>query len=242
MSGLLQSTFQNFRKFPKIIPIDFVVVGGGGAASPGYPNTGISAIGTSGTNGGAAGNGGGGASSYSGAASFWEKNLASWITLTVGGGGTSGGGGVSEIKFAGFKTGVDTSAGGGAPGSGWGGGTLVIVGSYYARNGSTGPGNGTISYVTGAGYGYGGAGGAAFANGTPGSHGAGGTGNGGGGGGGGGNTNSGGPGGHGGSGTVVVRCTTSDFSSYSATGTPVVTTSGVYTLFKFTQSGTLRIE
>lgn len=248
MSGLIQSIFQNFRKHPRIIPIDFTVVGAGGHGYSGYPNTGLSATGTSGTGGGSAGNGGNGGAVVTGIASFWETISNTLINVTVGA-GTDGSGQSSLIQFDNFKTWTNVTSSGGAVGSGWAGGSLVIVGGYYARNGSgglisNGSGNG-YSYVTQTYYGSGGAGGTAFNNGNTGAHGANNSGNGGGGGHGGGNTTNGGPGGNGGSGFVNIRCKQSDCSSYSATGVPAVTTitisSVIYTLFTFNTSGTLRI-
>lgn len=258
MSGLIQSKFQNFRKFPKIIPIDFTVVGAGGHGYSGYPNTGASSSGQSqGNGGGSGGNGGNGGVVLTGTASFWEtiiRNqfgslLTPLINVTVG----AGSGESSAIWFDNFKTWTNVTSPGGAAATNWAGGTLVTTGSsppyFYARNGSGGlisnGSNSGFSYVTGTYYGNGGAGGPAFGNGNQGAHGPSNSGSGGQGGHGGGNTTIGGPPGQGGSGFVHIRCKQSDFSSFSATGGPVLTTitisNVIYTLFTFNTSGTLRI-
>ena len=252
----MQSTFRNFRKYPRKITVDFLIVGAGGGGSYADPYTSLSG-------GGNGGNGGNGGSVSSFTTTFWSI-ADNWINVTVGAPGGSGGyvsggyysgqtGVSSSIAAQGTAftlipatpTGISATADGGAGKGGYGGGSLVTIGAYNARNGSAGSG-GTYSYVDQFSHAQGGAGGPAFSQGNAGANGAANTGNGGRGGQGGGNTWGGGPGGNGGSGFVTIRCKISDISSYSATGlgsvTSITISNVAYNLYKFNSSGSIQFN
>ena len=118
----------------------------------------------------------------------------------------------------------------------WYNGTL-ITGAVDSLSGYGDGGDGLPSAITGSVtyYAGGGAGNSTGTDGTGGQGGGGNTDNSGtantGGGGGAGNTK------NGGSGVVIIRVLTNDYSS-TTTGSPTVTTSGSYTVIKFTGSGT----
>ena len=169
--------------------------------------------------------------------------------LILGGSGTTG-----EGNAGGNGSGTNPSSYGDAGGGGGAGG----AGS--APNGGNGGagGAGVASSITGTSITYaGGGGGGTLNNGNGGAGGSGGGGAGGGtsnvsgtagtantgGGGGGGSNDTGGAretGGNGGSGVVILKVLTSDVSSgVTTTGSPTVTTSGSYNIYKYTASGTI---
>jgi len=175
---------------------------------------------------------------------------------TNGGGGGSGGGAAADSGSTG-GAGVSGEGNNGGAGSSTvatcaaGGGGAAAVGASVTTgttggaggNGSTNNYTGsTVTYAGGGGGGGTGTGGAAGTGGggEGGSNGAGGAGtvNSGGGGGGGSGT---GNGGNGGSGIVVIRYLTADAAglTISATGTYTTGTSGSYTYYSFTATGTL---
>ena len=173
-------------------------------------------------------------------------------------GGSGGGGGTNAGSGTGGAgtSGQGNNGGNGleaAPnyGAGGGGGAGAVGSNGTASNGGNG-GNGTTSSITGTSVTYaGGGGGGTYAT-SSGTQGSGGSGGGGAGGwrAGGGtgtagtvNTGSGGGGGtdssfagSGGSGVVILRVLTTDYTG-TTTGSPTVTTSGSYTVIKFTSSG-----
>jgi len=173
-----------------------------------------------------------------------------------GGGGTSAGGaGTSNQGYAGGSGSIAASQ----YGSGGGGGAGAIGGLGTSTNGGNG-GNGVASSISGSSVTYaGGGGGGVYLNsGTPGLGGSGGGGNSvisgdGSGvaasvntGGGGGGASLGLPspsvtpiGGQGGSGIVIIRYADSFPAAASTTGSPTITVSGGYRIYRFTASGSI---
>lgn len=226
-------------------------VGGGGA---GGPFAGFAQAGSNGTNSSIAGSGlttitatGGGGGG------------ASDIIPVGGAAGGSGGGGCYDTTNNANLGGAGTSGQGNDGGdginlvspypTGGGGGAGAAGGDYSGSNSGSG-GVGVQSSITGTAtyYGGGGGGGGSAQGAVAGSGGSGGgsagsdgdagdaTANTGGGGGGGGN-NGAFLGGDGGSGVVIFRILTSQYTG-TVTGSPTVTTSGSYTVMKFTGTGT----
>lgn len=174
---------------------------------------------------------------------------------TKGGDGASGGGGNLNSGPGGFGISGQGNAGGiggGDPGygAGGGGGAAGVGGNGSTTVGGAG-GTATTNSYTGSSISYcggggGGAGSAATSGGTGGTNagngsktttGGSGTANRSGGGGGGGNTAN---GGSGGSGQVVIRYLTADGANFSisTTGSPATGTSGAYTYYQYTATGT----
>jgi hypothetical protein len=171
-----------------------------------------------------------------------------------GGSGGGGGGSSGSLMLGGTGVSGQGYAGGNnngpqpAPYPGGGGGGAGSVGAD--ANNSTGVsgngGSGYTSSITGTSVSYaGGGGGGNYGGGTPGTASAGGgagsgSGNGTAGtankGGGGGGANSAGTGGNGGSGVVIIRTVN---AVASTTGSPTTTTSGIYTIYTFTSSGSI---
>ena len=165
-----------------------------------------------------------------------------------GGGGNRGGGSPgSGTTGQGNSGGINST--GNSDITGGGGGAGAVGGNASGSTSGSG-GAGSASSITGSSVTYAGGGGGGAYNGTGGSGGSGGGGNGasgsggvggngstntGGGAGGGGGNN--GRGGNGGSGVVILRMLTTDYSG-TTTGSPTVTTSGSYTVLKYTSSGT----
>ena len=238
----MQSNFQNFRKFPKIIPINLLVIGaGGGGAGGTYFDF-----------GGYGGNAGGGATVYDtsnviatdftytttvasntgGGSQTW--NGYSWVTTP---GGTGGASYISGV----FRSNVGLNAPGGGGTSGAGGGSagagsstsgsvysdITGSGVYYAGGAS---GGAKQLYIGGIGYGASGS--------SPGSAGGGGAG-----GGKWGTTEY--PGAHGGGGAggrVIMRCRQDAYTTYTASGatfTTVTINNIVYALFTWNTSGSI---
>ena len=217
-----------------------VVIGGGGTGATGY----TSVTNSNGTN-----------SSFTGvttAVGGGRGGLYPDAGVGNGGSGGSGGGGGGNALSGGSNTG-----GSGTNGQGNAGGNGVARGNYgnglYGAGGggagavgttpTSSPGNGGIGLqyaIQGTTYYYAG-GGAGNTNGTD--DGVGGTGGGGnvdtsgnpnsGGGGGAGSSSN---GGNGGSGVAILKIPTVDYTG-TTSGSPTVTTSGSYTIIKFTSSG-----
>ncbi len=241
MSGLLQSTFQNVRKFPKIIPINLLVIGagGGGAGGTYYGD-------------GRGGNAGYAATVYD-TSNVITTNFTYTVTVASSTGGgyqnwngsswviTPGGtGGASYISGT-FRSNVGLTAPGGSGTSGFGGGSggagLSTSGSVYSA--ITGSGVYYASGASGGGYKvFIGGTGAGASGSSPGSAG-------GGGGGAGtafGYTGLGANGGGGAAGIVIMRCRQNAYTTYTASGvtqTTVTIDSIVYTLFTWNTSGTI---
>lgn len=192
------------------------------------------------------GGGGGNRSSGSDSSAFGYTAIAGGYGANAyenpggsGGSGGGAGGGGGSIRSGGSGT-----AGQGQNGGGWGGsGNSAGSGGGAAQAGAQGAagGNGYAYSITGTSTYYAGGGGSAADGGNaPGGLGGGGQGGSGsgaantGGGGGGSKFNAGG--GSGGSGVVIVRVLTSNYTGIT-TGSPTVTTSGSYTIMKFTSSG-----
>lgn len=203
-----------------------VTVGAGGASSTSGSNSVFSIITASGGgsgNGGAGGSGGGGynnTSPGSGTANQGYSGGSSTLGTTAYQAGGGGAGAVGSNS---------TSSSAGAGGAGL---SSSITGTSVTRAGGGGGG--------GAGAGTGGAGGSGGggAGGSTGSPAVAGTANTGGGGGGA-HTN-GSSGGAGGSGVVILRYVTDDYSgTRTTTGSPSVTTSGIYTILTFNSSGSV---
>jgi hypothetical protein len=218
-----------------------VTVGAGGTQKAGTGNVGSDSVFSTITS-----NGGGGGGGYSGG-----------VTQPTANGNASGGGaGGSAGGSTGASGGTYGNAGGngqnGSPYTGGGGGGSGSAGVNSGIGAGGTGGNGTATSITGsstsyAGGGGGGAGDAAYGgggqagggDGGPGPAGAGNpgyaatanTGSGGGGG-----SGSGGLGGNGGSGIVILKILTANYSG-TTTGSPTVTTSGSYTILKYTGSG-----
>jgi len=241
MSGLLQSIFQNFRKFPKIIPINLLVIGaGGGGAGGAYYND------------GRGGNAGYAATVYD-TSNVITTNFTYTVTVASSTGGGSqtwngsswvvtpgGTGGASYISGT-FRSNVGLTAPGGSGTAGFGGGSggaglstplggvysAITGGAYYASGAS---GGGYQVYIGGTGGGASGS--------SPGSAG---------GGGGGAGTafgyqGLGAPGGGGAAGIVIMRCRQDAYTTATqsgATQTTVTIDSIVYTLFTWNTSGTI---
>ena len=257
MSGLMQSTFQNLRKHYRLIDFDYLIVGAGGGGAGGG-----SYLTTSGY-GGSAGHGASLESSSShgvGAGTFTifasaDKICTDIFTYSVtagsgGAGGTpgySGGsgytGGTSSLsgRFGSttFNSFTTRSAPGGAGGSGFSASTNTGPAAngywnlYYIE---TGDGGNPVYYRSGASAGET----AGWRNGVAA------TGGGAGGPGGGGGISQagyqqGGYGGGGGPGTIIIRCKTSDYTSYTtnAVVTTIVRSSIPYSVFKWTYSGSI---
>lgn len=212
--------------------------GGGGSAANssitgGSLGTALTAIyggiGT-GTNSHGAGNGGSGGGGGGG-------NGLGPGTGTAGQGNNGGaaGSGNSDGSGGGGAGAVGQIAPGSTPYTQGGNGGIGIASSitgssvYYAGGGGGG------SYLTGIGGSGGSGGGATGGSGTAGAGGNA-TVNTGGGGGGGGGGGAGGKGGAGGSGVVIMSIPTSAYTG-TYTGSPTITTSGIYTILKFTGNG-----
>ena len=246
MSGLIQSIFQNFRKFPKLIAMNILVVGAGGGGAGGTYY----------------GDGRGGNAGY-GATVYNTGNVIvtdSTYTVTVAG-GTGGGsitwngsswvvtpggtGGASYIS-GNFRWNAGLSAPGGSGTSGIAGGSggaglSTYNSTPFVYNNITGD---TVYYSGGAA----GGGAAVYLGGTgagaPGSA----PGQGGGGGGGAGTsfgyTGLGGNGGGGAAGVVIMRCERNAYTAYTTTGnsptvTPLTIDNIVHSVFKWTTSGSI---
>ena len=239
-----------------------VTVGSGGAA--GYYFAGCSGAQADGGNGNdsvfssitSTGGGGGGGNPYqqpqNGHAGGSGGGAASRID--IGGTSTGGAGNTPSTSPSQGNNGGSTAS---VNGSGGGGGAGAAGGAAAAGSSGAG-GNGTASSITGSSITYaGGGGGGGLTGVTVGAGGAGGGGAGGGatnqtgtsgtantgggggsGGGGAGASNS--YGGTGGSGVVIVRNATSSTIAAVTTGSPTVTTSGGYTIYTFTSSGTIK--
>lgn len=181
----------------------------------------------------------------------------------VAGGSGGGGSGGPGLKTGGAGTSGQGNSGGNGGGvnpstygRGGGGGGAGSAGSNAGSTGGNG-GNGVASSITGSSVTYGGGGGGGSLNsGSGGTGGTGGGGNGGGpvnaagangtnelGGGGGGAANDTGgsreAGGNGGKGVVILKFLTADTNTPTVTGSPSITTSGSYKVYKFTSSGTI---
>ena len=190
-------------------------------------------------------------------------NNSVFAPITATGGGAGGDSGYSPLSGGsggggGSSAGV-TSGASGTTGQGYAGGTGDSSSTYRAAGGGgagaagTNPngGNGVATSISGSSVTYAGGGGAGGNN-LPASAGSGGTGGGGaggssgagaagtantGGGGGGAYAPTNSAGGNGGSGIVVLRMLTTKYSG-TTTGSPAVTTSGLYTILTYTSSGT----
>ena len=246
MSGLMQSIFQNYRKFPKIIPISLLVVGagGGGAGGTYYGD-------------GRGGNAGYGATVYD-TSNAIATDFTYTVTVAGGTGGgsqtwngsswvvTPGGTGAESYISGHFRVNAGLTAPGGYGTSGIAGGSggagqstaditpfvyssITGAGGYYSGGGS---GGGASLFVGGIGTGASG--------GVPGQ--------GGGGGAGAGTsfgyTGLGANGGGGAAGVVIMRCRQDAYTTYTATGSPDVTfptiDSIVYSVFKWTTNGSIK--
>jgi hypothetical protein len=217
-----------------------VVVGGGGPGGAGSGTTGTSGGTSSITTLTAAVGGGGGGGGANGVAGG-------------SGGGGGAGGGISRTGGAGtsgqgFAGGGNGSFAGSQP-AGGGGGAGAVGGTATSTTVAGAGGIGLSSSITGSALDYaGGGGGGVYA--TGGTAGAGGSGGGGAGssntangtagtvntGGGGGGTGNNYTGGAGGSGVVILSVPTAVYTG-TVTGSPTVTTSGSFTIIKFTASG-----
>ena len=227
-----------------------ITVGAGGAGTPAGSGSATRPVGTNGSDSAfstitATGGGGGG--------SYRPTTGLAGISGGSGGGGAivsgSGGSGTSGQGYAGGNGGTDTNdnldVGGGGGGAGGAGKSYNDATTSVRGDG----GVGVQSSITGSATYYAGGGGGATHNGSR--YGLGGSG----GGGNGGNTNANGSdatvntgggggsgsewsnnGGAGGSGVVILSILTAKYSGIT-TGTPTVTTNGLYTIIKFTQSG-----
>ena len=225
--GMLASTFTGIPAVTYTI-----VVGGGGAGGTSGSNgsnsyiTGIATCtggGTGGSQGSAAGNGGSGGGTNSvygysaGTGIPGQGNNGAGSTAAVGSFDSGGGGGGASAGGS-----IGSYGNGGAGGAGL---VTTITGTTITLAGGGGGAGGTTSGAGGAGGGGGG--------GSTGSNGTAFTGGGGGGTYGGPST----PGGNGGSGVVYLSMPTVNYSG-TTTGIPTVTTSGLNTILKFTNSGT----
>lgn len=244
-SGLLNPSMLQQFKSGFSFPVKILVVGGGGGGRYGTaPESG------GGGNGGGAGGviyqditltkgttytvtvGAGGASGTTGSSSVFGS-------LTASGGGGNGGYCGNGTPLQGFPGGRQVDIG-----QGCGGGGAGTAGTDGASGGYAGSGGNGISInITGTStYFAGGGGGGGYSGGGSGGLGGGASTNGAGtantgGGGGGGAYNSGQAGGAGGSGTEILRILTSLYSGLH-TGSPVVTTDGLYTIVKWNSTGT----
>jgi hypothetical protein len=230
ISGVYSATTGQTYSF--VVGAGGTATGSGGTGANGSNTTafGLTAIG----GGGGGGGGNNGASGGSGGGGGAQSGF-----VTTGGSGTSGQGyaggtGSSASPYAqgggGGAGAVGTAASGNQSGNGGVGLAYSITGSsvYYAGGGGGGiyvsPG------VSGAG-GNGGGGAGAVSTTTGGTAGTVNTGGGGGGAGGGSYS-----GGAGGSGVVILAIPTAQYTG-TTTGSPTVTTSGIFTILKFTVSG-----
>jgi hypothetical protein len=244
------------------VPLQYLVIAGGGSGSTGgggaggyLTNTANFSVGTSSIT---VTVGAGGASGTNGVNSV----LAGSTTVTTTGGGASGGfghvgndggsggGGVGNTGPTSAAGGLGVAGQGNNGGSGLdrrggGGGGAGAVGGNVSGTVCGNGGNGLSSSITGAAVTRGGGGGGGFA--ISGTNGSGGTGGGGAGGvaangtantGGGGGGGSFGLAGNGGSGVVIIRVATSSAAT-STTGSPTITTNGSDTIYVFNSSGTI---
>lgn len=200
-----------------------VTVGAGGAGGAGVTGSNstfniITALGGGagggGLGGGAGGSGGGGGQSGAGGSGVTNMGYAGGSSS---GSGAGGGGGAGAIG---------SSSVGGAGGAGGAGLSSSITGTSVTRAGGGGGGGSSAGGAGGAG----GGGAGAVSNATAGT------------------ANTGGGGGGiwsstpaaGGSGVVILRYVTADYSgTRTTTGSPSVTTSGIYTILTFNSSGSV---
>ena len=203
-----------------------VTVGAGGAGGStgaasafhtiAAPGGGVGGGGASTNAGGAGGSGGGGYGAGGG-------NGVANMGYAGGAGGTTGAGGGGGAGAIGSST---SSSVGGAGGAGL---SSSITGTSVTRAGGGGGGSSTGNGTGGAG-GAGGGGAGSYNNPSAGTANTGG---------GGGGTWS-GSGAAGGSGVVILRYVTADYSgTRTTTGSPSVTTSGIYTILTFNSSGSV---
>jgi hypothetical protein len=242
--------------------------GGGvltGTASKAYATTFTVTVGDGGAGGQYPTNGVNGSNSVFDSVTATGGGKGATETFGAGSSGGSGGGGAGGPGL--IAAGAGTSGQGNAGGSGGGtnpstygraggGGGAGSAGSAGGATGGNG-GNGVASSITGTSITYaGGGGGGSLNSGNGGTGGTGGGGNGGGpvnvsgtngtdelgGGGGGGSNDTGGTrekGGNGGKGVVILKFLTADSGTPTTTGSPTITTSGSYKIYKFTSSGTI---
>ena len=241
----MQIMFKNSRKFPKVIPINLLVVGagGGGAGGTYYGD-------------GRGGNAGYGATVYD-ISNVIATDFTYTVTVAGGTGGgsqtwngsswvlTPGGTGNASYISGNFREYAYISASGGSGTGGYAGGSggagqstysitpfvsSSITGNSLSYSGG-GAGGGYKAYIGGTGFGASGS--------TPGQAG--------GGGGGAGNsfgyTGLGAGGGGGAAGVVIMRCRQDAYTTYTATGSLNVTFPTinfiVYSVFKWTTSGSI---
>jgi hypothetical protein len=245
--------------------IDYLIIGGGGAGTPGTPHTGGGGAGgfvdgsqniLPGTYTVVVGAGGSGTAYGMGGHSLFNSIMAYGGGNGGGGAGASGGGAHTGPSY-GMSIGQGYRGGASIPPGaycGGGGGGAGGEGGFGSGNGGNG-GVGRSSSITGTSITYAGGGGGGTTSGGGGSGGSGGGGQGGSGYGGSANqssgavnTGSGGGGagtqgsaisGNGGSGVVIIRHADT-IAELATTGSPTVTTSGGYRIYKFTGTGTIK--
>ena len=220
----------------------------------------IGAGGTGGTGGENPSRGGdGGNSSFNGIAAAGGGGGGAYVTFYPNTGGSGGGRGAADSGSAASGTSGQGNAGGISSGNGWngagGGGGGAVGGNAGGYGGAGGAGGiGLQSAITGTAIYYGGGGGGGGRTGIPagaggsGGGGAGsisgvgtaGTANTGGGGGAGGYNGDMQAGGNGGSGVVIIRYL-EGYPAATTTGSPTVTVSGGYRIYKFTANGTITL-
>jgi hypothetical protein len=217
-----------------------MTVGAGGAAATDGVNSYINNLGVQAYGGGTgrgalAGNGSNGGSG--GGAGGNQSGATTNGGSGISGQGSNGGGAIPNVNPGGGGGGGAAYPGvqstGTVAGNGGSGILNTITGSSvtYAGGGGGGNGAGQTAGTGGAGGGGNGATatGASLVNGTAGTANLGG--------GGGGGSSNGGLGGAGGSGVIIISIPTANYTGRT-TGSPTVTTNGIYTVLKFTASGT----